>query len=78
MVYQFTDIYFSMLSPTCNAFVQSRDPLFKYVRKHSNRDRFEIVLTAEITSFSNLKFFHSSSFSKYPNKNKSKGAKSWE
>jgi hypothetical protein len=78
VVHQFTDIYFDILSPTCNAPVQSRDPLFMHLGKHSNRDRFDIILSAETISFSDPKVILCGSFFKHPNKNQSQGTKSEE
>jgi hypothetical protein len=78
IIYQFIDIYLDMLSFTRTALVHYCNLLFKHFGKYSNRDLLKSVLTAEITSFSNLKFFLSSSFFKYLNTKKSDGVKSEE
>jgi hypothetical protein len=65
IIHQLIDIYLDILSPICNAPVQSCNPLFKHFGKHSNRNCFQIILTTEIFLFSNLKFFSFHLFFKY-------------
>jgi hypothetical protein len=40
IVHQLAHIYLDILSPTCTASMQSRDPLFKHFRKQLNQVRF--------------------------------------
>jgi hypothetical protein len=78
MIHEFTDLYLDILSSTCNAPVQPRDPLFNYFESTRIAIAFKIGLTAEITLFSDLKFFPFRSLFKYLDKKKSQSAKSGE